>query len=56
MFAHAERFRFHVEVCLGVDIGGVERDVAEPSTDGVDIDTGAQKMGGRAVAPISPAT
>lgn len=36
LFAHAERLRFHIEVGLGVYVGGVERDVPEPRADGID--------------------
>jgi transposase len=34
----------HFEVHLGVDIGGVQRDVPEPGPDRVDIDTGSEQM------------
>ena len=30
LFAHAERLCFHVEVGLGIDVDGVERDVSKP--------------------------
>lgn len=44
LFAHAERLCFHIEVRLGVDIGGVERDMPQPRTDGVDVHSGAQQV------------
>jgi hypothetical protein len=44
LFAHAERLCFHIKVRLGVDIGGVERDMPQPRTDGVDVYSSAEKV------------
>jgi hypothetical protein len=36
-FAHPERLCFHIKVSLGVDVGGIDRDMAGPGADCVDI-------------------
>lgn len=43
---------FHLQIGFSVDVGGINRDVAQPSADGVDIYSGKQKMCGRRVVPI----
>ena len=48
--ALAEGLGLHLEVDLGVDVRGVERDVPEPGADRVDVHPGAQKVYGRRVA------
>ena len=45
----SEHFGFTLQVDFGVDVGGVDRDVAEPRADGVDVDAGAQQMRGGCV-------
>ena len=42
--AQAKSLGFHLKVGFGVDVGGVDRDMAEPCADGVDVDAGAKKM------------
>ena len=37
------------EIDVGINVGGVDRDVAEPGTDGVDVHAGAEQMCGRGV-------
>ena len=39
-----EDFGFTLQIDFGVDVGGIDGDMAEPSADGVDIDTGAEQM------------
>ena len=41
---------FTLEVDFGVDVGRVNGDVAEPGTNGVDVDAGAQQMRCRGVS------
>lgn len=43
---------FHLQVRFSVDIGRVERNMAEPSTDRVDVNAGAKEVGGAGVAPM----
>ena len=43
---------FHLKIGFSVDVGGINRDVAQPGADGVDIYSGLQKMCGGRVAPI----
>ena len=45
--AGCERFGLHLQIDFGVNVCSVERDVAQPSTDGVDVDARAEKMGSR---------
>jgi hypothetical protein len=44
--AHPEGLRFHFQIYFGVDIGGLNRRVAEPGADGIDIDSGTKKVRG----------
>ena len=41
---------FRSKVGLGVDVGGIERHVSEPSTDRIDIDARLKEMGGGRMA------
>src|SRR6516162_1777322 len=41
---------FRSKVSLGVDVGGIERHVSEPSTDRIDIDARLKEMGGGRMA------
>ena len=43
---------FHLQIGFSVDVGGINRDVAQPGADGVDIYSATQKMCGGRVAPI----
>jgi hypothetical protein len=45
--AHAQSLGFHFEIDLGIYVGGVDRDVPEPSANRVDVDTRPQQMDGR---------
>jgi hypothetical protein len=54
--ALGQRVGLHLQVDLGVHIGGVQRDVPEPSPDRVEVDAGTQQMAGRRMATISSAT
>ena len=36
----------HLQIGLSVDVGGINREVAQLSADGIDIYSGTQKMGG----------
>jgi hypothetical protein len=48
-FAVCDGFRFRFQIDPGVDVCGVDRDVAEPVAHGVDVHTASKKMGrGRA--------
>jgi hypothetical protein len=40
-----QRFGLHLQIYLGIDIRGVEGDVAEPCADRIDVDTSAKKIG-----------
>ena len=40
---------FHFQVHLSVAVGGLQRDVAQPGPDGVDVDPGAEKVHCRGV-------
>ena len=43
--AHRPRaLAFISKIGFGVDVGGIDRDMAEPCADGVDVDAGAEKM------------
>jgi len=44
-----EHLGLSLEIYFGVDVGGVDGDVSEPRTDGVDVDSGAQQMRGGCV-------
>ena len=50
--AGAQSLGFHLEIDLRVDVRRVERDVAEPGADGIDIDARAEEMYGRGVSII----
>jgi hypothetical protein len=39
-----ERFGLHLHIDLGINVGRIEGDVAEPSTDRVDVNSRAKKM------------
>jgi hypothetical protein len=47
---HRQRSFFRGEVGLGVDVGGIERHVSEPSPDRVDVDARLQEMTGGGMA------
>jgi hypothetical protein len=42
-----------LKIRFGVDVGGVDGDMAQPGADGIDIDSGAKQMGGRRMASMS---
>src|SRR5260370_1107050 len=42
--AERECFRFHFQVDLRVNVGGVQGDVPEPRPDGIDVHAGAKQM------------
>ena len=44
-FASGERLCLHFQIHLRINICSIERDVPEPSTDSVDVDTRAEKVG-----------
>ncbi len=44
-FASGERLCLHFQIQLRINICSIERDVPEPSTDSVDVDTRAEKVG-----------
>src|SRR5437899_539774 len=48
--AGAQSLGFHLEIDLRVDVRRVERDVAEPGANRVDVNAGTQQMDGRCVA------
>jgi hypothetical protein len=48
--ASCERLSLHFQVHFRINICRVEREVTQPSADGVDVDACAQKMGRRRVA------
>jgi hypothetical protein len=48
----ASALAFIFQIGFSVDVGGINRDVAQPSADGVDIYSGSQKMCGGRVAPV----
>lgn len=41
-----QRLGLHFQIHLGVDVRGVQRNMAQPSADGVDIDTCTQEVDG----------
>jgi len=43
---------FPLQVHFGINIGCVDRNVAQPRADGVDIDSGAKEVGGRRMPAI----
>ena len=43
-FASGERLCLHVQIHLRINICSIERDVPEPSTDSVDVDTRSEKV------------
>lgn len=45
----SEHFCFPLQVDLCVDVGCVDGNMAEPRANGVDIDAGPRKVGGRRV-------
>jgi len=47
--ASCKRLRLHFQIHFRVNIYGVERDVPQPGTDGVDVDARPEKMGCRRV-------
>ena len=44
------RLCFHLQINLRIDVGGIEGDVAEPSADRVDVDSGPKKVNRSRVA------
>jgi len=48
--AFRQGFGFCLEVDFGIDIRGLQRDMAEPAPDCVDVDASAQKVGRGGVA------
>ena len=44
------------QIDFGIDISGVDGNVTEPGTDGVDVNAGAEKMSGCRVATMYPET
>jgi hypothetical protein len=42
--AERESFRFHFQVDLRVNVRGVQGDMPEPGSDGIDVDAGAKQM------------
>ncbi len=46
---------FPLQINFGVDVGGVDGDLPEPSTNGVDVHACAQEMSGGGVSTILPA-
>lgn len=42
-----ENLCLSLKINFGVDVGRVDRNVAQPGADGVDIDSGAKEVGGR---------
>jgi hypothetical protein len=51
-----ERFGLHLHIDLGINVGRIEGDVAEPSTDRVDVNSRAKKMSRGCVAAMYPET
>jgi hypothetical protein len=51
--ALVQRLGFHREIDLGVDVGGVDGDMAEPSADRVDVDARPQQMDGGRMPAMS---
>jgi hypothetical protein len=51
-----QRLGFHLKIDFGVDIGGVDGNMSQPRTNGVDVDSCAQKMGCGCVAAMSLGT
>ena len=47
---------FHLKVGFGIDVGGVDGDMAEPGADSVDVNAGAKKMRGSGVSAMSLGT
>ena len=41
-----EYFCFSLEVDLRIDVGGIDGDVTEPRSDGVDVNAGAEQVRG----------
>jgi len=42
--ALSECLGLHFKIDLCIDMGGIERNMSQPSTDRIDVDTGAQQM------------
>ena len=51
----AKRHRpgLHLDIDLGVDVGGIEAGMTEPGADRVEIDAGLEQMAGAGVPSIS---
>jgi hypothetical protein len=45
-FAKRNSVGFHREVNFGIDVGGADRDVAEPGSDGIDVHTCEDQVAG----------
>ncbi len=46
----SQRLGLHLKIDFGINVGGVDRNVSEPRTNGVDVDSCAQEMGCGCVA------
>ena len=55
-FTFGEGLGFHLQVDLGVDVRSIQRDMAEPAADGIDINARTEEVGCGAVSAMSPAT
>jgi hypothetical protein len=49
-FAGCESFGLHLQIDFRIDIRRVERDMTQPRPNRVDVDSGAEKMGGGRVS------
>jgi hypothetical protein len=49
---HGQSFGFHLEITLGVDVGGLQGGVTQPSPDRVDIHSRAEQMHGGGVTTM----
>ena len=48
----SEHLRLAFEIDFGIDVGDIDRDVAEPSTHGVDVHASAEQVCGGSVTTI----
>jgi hypothetical protein len=48
--ALGQSFRLHLQIDLGINVRRVERDVAKPATDGVNVHSGAKQVCRRGMA------
>jgi hypothetical protein len=51
-----ENFRLSLEIDFGIDVGGIDGDMAEPRADRVDVNPGTKQVGSSRMPAMYPET